>query len=264
MLENPIDLKQFPIANYVNNKKWLLISRVDSDKIDEIKLIINKMNNYDIKHIDILGDGSEFNNLNEYLKNNKLTQKVSLKGYSNRIYNEVNNNYNGIIGIGRVILEGLAMKLPCILIGNNKITGFVNENVYNEIKDINFINRTTNIVNNKMVTYEELQRINYDLINKFNVDIILKKYVDILLNSNSIYMPNLISLYGEIKKFLDNDQLKKCYFHKERLVYNLVETYVNKFSGLSDISIISTNTNLVYELYDLTTYKMDLIREGEK
>lgn len=108
------------------------------------------MSNYDIKYIDILGDGNEFDNLNEYLKNNKLTQKVSLKGYSNKIYNEVNNKYNGIIGIGRVILEGLAMKIPCILIGNNKITGFVNEKVYNEIKDINFINRTTNIINNKM------------------------------------------------------------------------------------------------------------------
>jgi len=47
-------------------------------------------------------------------------------------------------------------------------------------------------------------------------------------------------------------------------VYNLVDTYVNKFSGLNDISIISTNTNLVYELYDLTTYRMNLIKEGEK
>ena len=65
LLENPIDLKQFPIANYVNNKKWLLISRIDSDKIGEIKLIISKMSNYDIKYIDILGDGNEFDNLNE-------------------------------------------------------------------------------------------------------------------------------------------------------------------------------------------------------
>ena len=77
-------------------------------------------------------------------------------------------------------------------------------------------------------------------------------------------MPNLISLYSEIKKLLENAQLKNCYFHKERLVYNLVDTYVNKFSGLNDISIISTNTNLVYELYDLTTYRMNLIKEGEK
>ena len=138
------------------------------------------------------------------------------------------------------------------------------EKVYNEIKDINFINRTTNIINNKMVTYEELGRINLDLINKFSVDNVLKKYVNILLTSNSIYMPNLISLYSEIKKLLENAQLKNCYFHKERLVYNLVDTYVNKFSGLNDISIISTNTNLVYELYDLTTYRMNLIKEGEK
>ena len=43
LLENPIDLKKFPVAKYVYNNKWLLVSRIDSDKIEEIKLIISAL-----------------------------------------------------------------------------------------------------------------------------------------------------------------------------------------------------------------------------
>lgn len=263
LLENPIDFKKFPVIKYIKNNKWLLVSRIDSDKINEIKLIISKMNDYDIEQIDIIGDGSEFDNLNRFITDNKLNDKIYLKGYSDNIYEEANGGYNGIIGIGRVVLESLAMKMPCILIGNNKITGYVNKKIYDEVKDINFINRTINDINNKMINDMEIDQIYLDIKNNFSINVVIKKYLDILKNSESIYMNNLVELYKGICELNKNTDLQKCYFHKERFVYNLVEKYINKFSVKNAINNIFVNANLVYELYDLTAYRMNEEKENK-
>ncbi len=263
LLENPIDLKKFPVAKYVYNNKWLLVSRIDSDKIEEIKLIIRKMNEFNIMQIDILGDGSEINNLEKFIEDNKLSEKVHLNGYSDKIYEEFTGKYNGIIGIGRVVLEALAMKVPCILIGNNKITGYVNKKIYNQIKDINFINRTINVSNNKMIDENEIESIFNDIKNNYSIKVVLKKYFEILKESESIFMTNLVELYEEISVLNKNEELKNCYFHKERLVYNLVDKYVNKFSIKNDIVNIFVNANLTYELYDLVSYRINLMKENK-
>lgn len=263
LLENPIDLKKFPVAKYVYNNKWLLVSRIDSDKIEEIKLIIRKMNEFNIMQIDILGDGSEINNLEKFIEDNKLSEKVHLNGYSDKIYAEFTGKYNGIIGIGRVVLEALAMKVPCILIGNNKITGYVNKKIYNQIKDINFINRTINVSNNKMIDENEIESIFNDIKNNYSIKVVLKKYFEILKESESIFMTNLVELYEEISVLNKNEELKNCYFHKERLVYNLVDKYVNKFSIKNDIVNIFVNANLTYELYDLVAYRINLMKENK-
>ncbi len=259
LLGNPIDLKKFPVVQYVKNNKWLLISRLDSDKIVEIKLIISKMNDYGISHIDILGDGSEYEKLKEFIIENNLTEKVCLKGYSNEIYSKVSNGYNGIIGIGRVVLEALAMKIPCILIGSNKITGYVNKKIYDEIKDINFINRTINSINNTIVNDVEIEEIHSDIVKNYEVEVVLKKYITILKESESIYMSNLVMLYKEIIELNKNQNLRICYFHKERMVYNLVDKYVNKFSVINEINNIFTNSNLAYELYDGIINKINIL-----
>lgn len=263
LLENPIDLKKFPVAKYVYNNKWLLVSRIDSDKIKEIKLIIRKMNEFNIMQLDILGDGSEINNLEKFIEDNKLSEKVHLNGYSDKIYKEFTGKYNGIIGIGRVVIEALAMKVPCILIGNNKITGYVNKKIYNQIKDINFINRTINVSNNKMIDENEIESIFKDIKNNYSVEVVLKKYIEILKESESIFMTNLVELYEEISVLNKNEELKNCYFHKERLVYNLVDKYVNKFSIKNDIVNIFVNANLTYELYDLVSYRINLMKENK-
>ena len=263
LLENPIDLKKFPVAKYVYNNKWLLVSRIDSDKIEEIKLIIRKMNEFNIMQIDILGDGSEINNLEKFIEDNKLSEKVHLNGYSDKIYAEFTGKYNGIIGIGRVVLEALAMKVPCILIGNNKITGYVNKKIYNQIKDINFINRTINVSNNKMIDENEIESIFNDIKNNYSIKVVLKKYFEIFKESESIFMTNLVELYEEISVLNKNEELKNCYFHKERLVYNLVDKYVNKFSIKNDIVNIFVNANLTYELYDLVAYRINLMKENK-
>lgn len=263
LLENPIDLKKFPVAKYVYNNKWLLVSRIDSDKIEEIKLIIRKMNEFNIMQLDILGDGSEINNLEKFIEDNKLSEKVHLNGYSDKIYEEFTGKYNGIIGIGRVVLEALAMKVPCILIGNNKITGYVNKKIYNQIKDINFINRTINVSNSKMIDENEIESIFNDIKNNYSVEVVLKKYFEILKESESIFMTNLVELYEEISVLNKNEELKNCYFHKERLVYNLVDKYVNKFSIKNDIVNIFVNANLTYELYDLVSYRINLMKENK-
>ena len=263
LLRNPIDFKKFPIASSVNNNKWLLVSRIDNDKIDEIKLMIKNMRKFNIDKIDIVGDGNELDNLKNFICNNKLDSVVKLKGYSDNIYSDFNNSYTGIIGIGRVILEALAMNIPCILIGFGKITGFVNKNIYDTVKDVNFVNKDIVLFNDLLPTKNDMEYIHSDIVNCYDVNVILKKYFDELENCKSIFMLNFIKLYDEIRNLNNNVELSKCYFHKERFVYNLMDKYVNKFSLRCDINNIFVNANLAYELYDLNTYRINLIKEDK-
>ena len=114
-----------------------------------------------------------------------------------------------------------------------------------------------------MLFRSEIDQIYLDIKNNYSIDVVIKRYLDILKNSESIYMNNLVELYKGICELNRNTDLQKCYFHKERLVYNLVEKYINKFSVKNDISNIFVNANLVYELYDLTTYRMNEEKENK-
>ena len=114
---------------------------------------------------------------------------------------------------------------------------------------------TTKKSNNDFISGGILDLISYDLE--------CKKYFNELENCKSIFMLNLIKLYEEIRNINKNVELSKCYFHKERLVYNLMDIYVNKYSLNCDINNIFVNANLVYELYDLNTYRINLIKEDK-
>lgn len=264
LFPNPIDLEVFENIKYKENKKWALVSRIDTDKIKEIKLIISKMQNYNIKHIDIYGDGSLKEDLSKFIIDNNLIKKVTLKGYSTNLKEDLIKGYNGVIGIGRVVLEALTLGMPTLLIGFNKITGFINKEVYNEIKDSNFTNIKYNKINYKMPTKEEIKLIQKDIREKNDIKVLIEKYKEIINNSSSLYVQNLEELYKEIKKISQNNQIAICAFHKEKLIYDLIYEYIGKYTLTAEISNIFVNANLVYEMYDLITMRMNELKGSIK
>ncbi len=261
LIPNPIDEKKFPKATVVNNHKWALISRISDDKIEEIKKMILNIEKFGIDSVDIYGDGNKVEELKNFISEEELNSKINYIGYTNNLYQTVNNKYNGIIGIGRVVLESLMMGYPTILIGFGKITGFINKKIYLETKDYNFINNHTNIYNDKFPSTYDRNFLTNNVRKNYSINTIIKKYIMCLNDCDSINLQNLVDMYHEIEKLSKNEDLKDCYFYKERLIYNLVKEYIYKNSISPEINNIIVNTDTTYDLYDVIINKLSKMEE---
>lgn len=263
-LPNPIDINVFPKAKYIDNQKYAIISRIDIDKIKEIEKMLLNLDKFNIKKVDIYGDGSELENLKIFINDNNLENKVKVKGYITNVYDTINEKYNGVIGLGRVVLESLAMGMPTILIGYNRVNGFINKDIYDKIKSFNFVNIMFDEVNYKYPTNKDINYIYRDILKNYATEKVLEQYLINLNTTNSCFMQNMIDLYKEIYKLSENKDLKKCYFHHEREIYKLVEKYIGKYTLHKETINIFVNANLVYGMQDLFFIKLNEIEKGSK
>lgn len=265
-IPNPVDTEYFKTAQYVNNKKWAIVSRIDLDKIDEIKLLILNKDKYGIDFIDIYGSGTEIENLESFIAANNLSDNVQFKGYCSDLYNTLNQKYNGIAGIGRVVLEGLAMGIPVFLIGYGKLSGFINKELYSEILPLNFTNIKTNNTNFEMPDADELISIQQDVKKQLSIDSVIKTYISSIKSSDSIYMENLKKFYLELKKLANNTDFLNCSFAYDRNVYNLSHNYIQTHSVDNSLNNMFITADLCYQKYDelsIREYKLQNILQTE-
>lgn len=258
-MPNPIDLKKFPSAEVAANNKWAIISRINSDKVGEIKRLILNKDKYGFNEVDIYGSGNCVEELEEFIFSNGLKDNVKIKGYAHNVFDTVNGKYNGIIGIGRVILEAATMGMPAFLMGYNKLTGFVNYDIYEKIRKVNFSNVCLNDTNDNSVSQAEINSIKDKAIATYSISAILPKYVDGIENSNSIFLENICNMYSEICKFLENEDDAACTFYDNRMIYNLAYVYVGRFSLDMTIEAMFANTNLTYDMYDYNKLRLDIV-----
>ena len=94
VLTNCIDMKKFQRHKVSDNKIWAINSRLDSDKTPEIITIIENINKLDIIELHIYGTGTEEEKIRELIANRDLNKKVSLKGWSDNLDQELNEKYN--------------------------------------------------------------------------------------------------------------------------------------------------------------------------
>ncbi len=230
---NSIDLTKYKKNDVINNKNWALISRLDSDKIYEIKKIISIMDEVDIKKICIYGNGNKKDELEQFIIDNGLDEKVVLMGHCDNICNELNGKYNGVLGTSRVAMEAIAMGYPTILVGYGKITGIIDLEIYNLIKEENFINKTLqNISTDKLKiqiqeVYEEKDTRDelYEIfIKEYSASELYKKYKDEIKNIKIMSSYDIPRLYEEINSLKDNDLDDKIY--SSRLFYNILKKYI--------------------------------------
>ena len=255
-LPNPIDLNVFKIANVCQSRKWALISRLDEDKTGDIKMLINDLDKFEIDELDIYGSGTEMENLQTFIDEVQLHDKVVLKGYCKDIYHTLNNNYRGVIGTDRVLIEAMAMGYPTIIIGYNKINGFVNKKIFDLIKTNNFNNIHLSMQNYIMPNEEEIVTITNEVRTNYSSTKIVVSYIETIKSSDSTFMQNICNLYLEIKKLSENPSINMCSFQKERLVYDLIYTYIGKYTLTKETSNLFAQANLTYELYDLLTNRL--------
>lgn len=259
LLPNAIDLIKYKKHKIVNNKVWALISRIDDDKIYEIKKIISIMDSIDIKKICIYGDGNEKENLQEFIDKEELNDKVILMGHYDNLYEELNGKYNGIMGIGRVVMESIAMGYPTMLVGYNKIAGIVNLNMYNMIKKCNFVNRMIPDIDidELKLQVKDVYAHNTDINelcatfrNEYSAEIIYDNYEKEITSIEALHTQNISKIYNEIKKI---DALNQK-MYSSRLVYSILKLYIESECLSVNLKNYFINFNNYFNLLD-TNYQ---------
>lgn len=227
-LPNSIDTDKFHKTKIAKNKSWALISRLDADKINEIKKIVNILDDIDIKSLYIYGDGTEKEEFKKFIVEKNLNDRVFLEGHNSNLSEKLHKNFTGVIGTGRVVMEAISMGLPIIIIGYNKISGVIDSKKYENIKYENFINKNLEEVSVKNLR-NQIKKVYNNCYDKrfyksfkkeFCANIISNKYYDVLKKTTNISMLNLNEIMLEIQKidsdnsFYNNEQvytiLKRC------------------------------------------------------
>ena len=261
-LPNSIDLEKYKKHNVINNKIWALVSRIDTDKIEEINKIISIIDTIDIEKICIYGDGNKKEELEQFIVNKGLKDEVILMGHSDNLWEELNGKYNGIIGIGRVAMEAISMGYPTMLIGYKKIAGIIDLKLYNLIKKYNFVNRMIpNIaveelnkqLENVYSSKDEREILYNIFVQDFSAKNVYNQYEEVIkcLKNSSVY--NFQKIYEELKNInVTNEEM-----YSSRLVYNILKKYIEAECLSTNLKNYFINFNNYFNLLDIN-YKENI------
>ena len=249
-LPNSISKEFFVKNKYPENKKWAIVSRLDSDKVQEIKRIILNFEKIDIEHIDIYGDGSCFEEIKTMILDLGFQKNIILKGFVENTPEPFIGKYNGIIGIGRVNMESIAMGIPTIIIGRGKISGVINREKFNKIKKLNFVNLVLNDMdfdelNEELnnIDREEVEELNNLMFDNFSAQVVNEKYLKHLKETNHIDYLGISSFFEELKHNASNSNLENERICDSSLISSMLFKHFN-FTNLS------SNLRLFFALND--------------
>lgn len=258
-MPNPVG-GHFEKAKIANNKKWALVSRLDSDKLPEIKLFLASIDEYGIDKVDVFGTGANEQELKAFVEDKGLSQRVAFMGFSNHLSEQLRENYNGVVGIGRVVIEALAMGLPVFFIGYGKLTGYINKELYEKIKYENFSNYRISDTNYAFPSLEEIEQIRQDVKKNLSISVLSEKYVSSIRDSKSVFSANLKTLYNEYKKLSESEDGKNASFLFDRRAYNLVNQNISRFSVDSTVNGVFISANHVFGAMDVFSSRENELR----
>ena len=123
IIMNPVDYDNLPCQTEAGrkSKRIIAVGRLEPQKnfsqlIDAFNIFQSQFPGYTLE---IFGDGSEKEMLNERITQYRLNDKIMLRGYSNDIYNEMANSALYIStslfeGISNAMLEAICIGIPVI------------------------------------------------------------------------------------------------------------------------------------------------------
>ncbi|MBD7968939.1 glycosyltransferase [Paenibacillus gallinarum] len=126
------------------------ISRMDSDKFASVLFLLMAVPTLALTikkgiEVTLVGDGDKFDFIKSYvglLNKNMNKEIVKVIGGSTNVQ-EIMQESDVVIGVGRVILEGVSYKKSVICIGNNNYPGLIDALKLKGISEVNFTDRNT-------------------------------------------------------------------------------------------------------------------------
>jgi hypothetical protein len=261
---NCINLKEFKEIKVIYNRKWALISRLDEDKKNEIIKFIDFLKGcMTIDMVDIYGDGVCKKEIEDYIKKNKLEKRINFCGYVSSINTSLDNKYNGIIGAGRVALEGLTMGFPVLLICHGKIGGLINKTNYKIVSKHNFVTDNLEEIDNKELE-KQLNNVNDNVsdyilmknaIKDFDISKQVYEYQELMKKINFVSDNTWEEIYNNICKINQKDD----YFYSSKTVYSVLEKFIASRTlnpYLRNIFIISNHLNNQFDYLNDEIYQL--------
>lgn len=179
VVPNSIDLELFnnEIKSQVPIKNFLLISRLSNEKEKSIKIGIDLFEEYSKKvegcKLRIAGSGNASEKIKTYVENKE--SNIELIGRTQNIPEEI-EKADMVLGMGRCILESMASKRICCIIGYENLKPILKEDIIEQamlenfsgrgLKDENTINIINEILSLDQVTLEKITNQNYEYVNK--------------------------------------------------------------------------------------------------
>lgn len=179
VVPNSIDLELFnnEIKSQVPIKNFLLISRLSNEKEKSIKIGIDLFEEYSKKvegcKLRIAGSGNASEKIKTYVENKE--SNIELIGRTQNIPEEI-EKADIVLGMGRCMLESMASKRICCIIGYENLKPILKKDIIEQamlenfsgrgLKDENTINIINEILSLDQVTVEKITNQNYEYVNK--------------------------------------------------------------------------------------------------
>ncbi|QOW19177.1 glycosyltransferase [Lysobacter ciconiae] len=122
------------------NGRWLTVGRLDNAKVKGIETFARAGIEIGLGGVDICGDGPARPWLEESLAAMIADGQVRMLG-ERPDANALMSNYDGVAGMGRVALEGLAVGVPVVLVGYEGVKGLLDEALYAKASHSNLSGR---------------------------------------------------------------------------------------------------------------------------
>ena len=172
-------------SSKLNENRFISVGRLSEEKgyIDLLKIINKVKDKYPDWHLDIIGDGSEKENLRKYIKNNKLNSYVTLHGFIDKDYIDEMLNKSSIYlmtshteSFGIVLIEAMSHGVPCIAFDSAEGAREIIRNGYNGylISDRDYdqyINKIEKLIED-IDTRKKLGMRSKEDVKKYSVDIV--------------------------------------------------------------------------------------------
>lgn len=224
--------------NSTTENRWAYLGRLDADNKPALFEIINNLDNLDIQSLDIYGAGTCQDETQSLIIKNELTDRVALKGWLYNIGKLREQNYEGLIGHGQAALEGLSMGLPVLLSSYGRISGLLDLELYQKVKDCNFVNIYLPNVDIEIIAKQikELRQrpqglLLRDLVRKdFDNNEVQKKYAEVLHDAKYHHSLALVDLWRSINNaVMEHESLLSEAFLYSEIIENLLKESFLKF-----------------------------------
>lgn len=136
-LPNAIDFDNYPQLTTKNNHEWAFATRLSSEKLDGIFLVLSHLREFNIKKLHFYGNGDCANAVLMHARSLGVEDLVVFHEYCD-LRHGLDGKYNGLFAMGRSALEGIAFQLPVVVVGYGKFFGLVNASNIANIATDNF------------------------------------------------------------------------------------------------------------------------------
>lgn len=208
-MPNAVDSRLYRHHTIVNNRRWAAVSRLGADmaRAASLEKLFDMLPQLPIDGVDVYGDGTQRKELERYVAEQGLSDRVRFMGWCTDLYNRLDGQYNGIIGSDRVALEGLTMGYPVLEIGYGRICGLLYGDLLQRAKGNNFVANILSECDSDVVAsqleqvYANPQQFDFrrEMVDTFDIQIVAASYIKQLSSLSIAPHANIAAWFEEVK-----------------------------------------------------------------